>query len=229
MSSPLQGMKAQPMQSLFVGEVLPVIVYNIPTFEAKVCAKLQSEQMSSIWGKISGLTLISVTRPPRKFTPDHLCQISKKNERITVRLLIHVLCKPTHFFFHSFIATLSYSLQTSFISAMKDWADKYHVWGTPRGHLQGQTHDNSNTRIFHTKKEHIYMCSYIIPVVYIYGLSVLTTFQKGWTNCVPLLGYCHKYITFVKGMKCPTWILSTALNLEQKSPCLLKGYRIWRL
>ncbi len=49
----------------------------------------------------------------------------------TVRLLTHVLCKPTHFFFHSFIATRSYSLQTSFNSVLKDWADKYHVWGTP--------------------------------------------------------------------------------------------------
>ncbi len=37
----------------------------------------------------------------------------------------------------------------------------------PRGHLQGQTRDNSNTRFFHTKKEHIDMCSYIISVVYI--------------------------------------------------------------
>ncbi len=37
----------------------------------------------------------------------------------------------------------------------------------PQGHLQGQTRDNSNTRFFHTKKEHIYMCSYIIYVVYI--------------------------------------------------------------
>ncbi len=37
----------------------------------------------------------------------------------------------------------------------------------PRGHLQGQTRDNSKTRLFHTKKEHIDMCSYIISVVYI--------------------------------------------------------------
>ncbi len=49
----------------------------------------------------------------------------------TVRLLTHVLCKPTHFFFHSFIAAMSYSLQTSSNSLMKDWADKYHLWGTP--------------------------------------------------------------------------------------------------
>ncbi len=49
----------------------------------------------------------------------------------TVRLLIHVHCKPTQFFFHSFIATMSYCLQTSFNSVMKDWADKYHVSGTP--------------------------------------------------------------------------------------------------
>ncbi len=34
-------------------------------------------------------------------------------------------------------------------------------------HLQGQTRDNSNTRFFHTKKEHIHTCSYIISVVYI--------------------------------------------------------------
>ncbi len=47
------------------------------------------------------------------------------------RLLTHVLCKPTHFFFLAFIATMSFSLQTSFNSVMKDWADKYHVWGTP--------------------------------------------------------------------------------------------------
>ncbi len=49
----------------------------------------------------------------------------------TVRLPTHVHCKPTHFVFHSFIAKMSYSLQTSFNSLMKDWGDKYHVWGTP--------------------------------------------------------------------------------------------------
>ncbi len=83
----------------------------------------------------------------------------------TVRLLTHVPCKPTHFFFHSFITTMSFPLQTSFNSLMKDWADKYHV--SPRGQLHGKTRDNSNTRFFHTKKKHIYMCSYIISVVYI--------------------------------------------------------------
>ncbi len=36
----------------------------------------------------------------------------------------------------------------------------------PRGHLQGQTHDYSNMRFFHTKKEYIYTCSNIISVVY---------------------------------------------------------------
>ncbi len=53
----------------------------------------------------------------------------------TVRLLTHVLCKPTHFFFLSFIAAISYSPQTSFNSVMKDWADKYHVI-MHREHLQ---------------------------------------------------------------------------------------------
>ncbi len=37
----------------------------------------------------------------------------------------------------------------------------------PQGLHQGQTNDNSNTRFFHTKKEHIDMCSYIISVGYI--------------------------------------------------------------
>ncbi len=73
-------------------------------------------------------------------------------QKRTVRLLTNVLCKPTHFFFHSFIATMSYSPQISFNGVMKDWADKNHVWGTPTRSPQGQTRDNSNTRFFHTKK-----------------------------------------------------------------------------
>ncbi len=61
----------------------------------------------------------------------------------TVRLLTHVPCKPTYFFFHSFIVTMSYSLQTSFNRVMEDWPVKYHVWGSPpQGHLQGLTGDN---------------------------------------------------------------------------------------
>ncbi len=42
----------------------------------------------------------------------------------TVRLLTHVLCKPTHFFFQLFRATTSNSLQTRFNRVMKDWPDK---------------------------------------------------------------------------------------------------------
>ncbi len=78
----------------------------------------------------------------------------------TVSLQTQVLCKTTHFFFHSFIATISYSLQTSFNIVMKDWAVKYHVWATPRGHLQGQIRDNSNTRFF-TLKRNSYTCALI--------------------------------------------------------------------
>ncbi len=40
----------------------------------------------------------------------------------------------------------------------------------PRGHLQGQTRDNSNTRFFHTKNEHMDMCSYMISAVNIYHI-----------------------------------------------------------
>ncbi len=54
------------------------------------------------------------------------------------------------------------SHQTSFNRVMKDCP----TYGVPtKGHLQGQTRDYLNTHIFHTKKEHIYMCSYIISVV----------------------------------------------------------------
>ncbi len=70
----------------------------------------------------------------------------------TVRMLTHVLCKPTRFFFHSFIATMCYPLQTSFNSVMKDWADKAMYGVQPRCHLQGQTRDNSNTRFFTLKR-----------------------------------------------------------------------------
>ncbi len=38
----------------------------------------------------------------------------------TVRLLTQVHCKTTNFFFHSFTAAMSYSLQASFNSVMKD-------------------------------------------------------------------------------------------------------------
>ncbi len=84
-----------------------------------------------------------------------------------MRLLTHVLCKPTHFFFHSFIATMSYSPQTTFNNVMKDWVDKYHVWGTPT-----RSPSRSNSRLFkhaffHAKKDYIDMCSCIISVAYI--------------------------------------------------------------
>ncbi len=85
----------------------------------------------------------------------------------TVRLLTHVLCKPTHFFFHSFIGTMSYSHQTSFNSLMKGWADKYHVWGTPTRSPSRSNSREFKQAFFHSKKEHIDMCSYIISVVYI--------------------------------------------------------------
>ncbi len=50
---------------------------------------------------------------------------------LTVRLLTHVLCKLTHFFFQLFIATISNSLYISINRVMKDWHDKYHAWAIP--------------------------------------------------------------------------------------------------
>ncbi len=56
-----------------------------------------------------------------------------------------------------------------------------------RGHLQGQTRDNSNTHFFQAKKEHIYVCSYIISAVYtcriISCLKELTLFYHINTPC----------------------------------------------
>ncbi len=91
----------------------------------------------------------------------------KIGQRYTVRLLTHVLCKPMHFVFHSFIAYMSYSLQTSFKSVMKDWADKHHVKGTPTRSPSRSNSRHFKHAFFHTKKEHMYMCSYIISVIYI--------------------------------------------------------------
>ncbi len=103
----------------------------------KVCCRVRAFAVANEmgWGGVSvavaaaSANLSAASLPGRYFS---FYQISLNTEKIiTVRLLTHVLWKPTHFFFHSFIATMSYSLQTSFNSVMKDWADKCHVWGTP--------------------------------------------------------------------------------------------------
>ncbi len=92
-------------------------------------------------------------------------------ETDTVRLLTHVLYKPAHFFFHSFITTISYSLQvlvvlwkTGLINTM------YGV--PPQGHHQGQTRDNSNTYFF-TLKGNTYTCVLIKYLSDIYVVSYL--------------------------------------------------------
>ncbi len=56
----------------------------------------------------------------------------------TVRLLTHVLGKPTHFFFQLSIATMFISLQASFNSVMEDWPKNTMYGVPPQGHLQGQ-------------------------------------------------------------------------------------------
>ncbi len=43
--------------------------------------------------------------------------------------------------------------QASFDCVTKDRPEKYHVWGTPQGHLQGQTRDNKKTRLFTLKRK----------------------------------------------------------------------------
>ncbi len=65
---------------------------------------------------------------------------------------------------------------------MRDWDDKYHVWGTPRGHLPGQTRENSNTSFFHTKKEHVY--------IYVVYVCRIISCLKGFN----LFCHIHTYI-----------------------------------
>ncbi len=61
----------------------------------------------------------------------------------TVRLLTHVLCKQTHFFFQLIIATKPNSIQTSF---NREINTTYGV--PPQGHLQGQTRDTKKHTFF---------------------------------------------------------------------------------
>ncbi len=70
-----------------------------------------------------------------------------KEQYACMKLSIQCVCKLMFSanrrisFFHLFIATMSNSLQTSFNRVMKDWPDKYHIWGPPPAHPQGQTCD----------------------------------------------------------------------------------------
>ncbi len=97
--------------------------------DSKTFFPFPSLEVLSIWRK----HLPTLNAAERACTLEHHGGVRQHFGKIvpTVRLLTHVLCKPTHFFFHSFIATMSYCFQTSFISVMKAWADKYHVWDTP--------------------------------------------------------------------------------------------------
>ncbi len=47
--------------------------------------------------------------------------------------------------------------QASCNSVMKNWPDKYRIWGIPQGNIQGQIRDNLNMRyLFQYSREHIY-------------------------------------------------------------------------
>ncbi len=85
----------------------------------------------------------------------------------TVCLLTHVLCKPTHFCFHSFKATMSYSLQARFNLVIKDWPYKHHIWGTPTRSASRPNSRQFKHAFLHTKKEHVCLCYYIIYAVYL--------------------------------------------------------------
>ncbi len=54
----------------------------------------------------------------------------------TVCLLVHVLCRPTHFLFQLFIATMS--KQVSIVLRNIGSINTTH-WVPPQGHIQGQT------------------------------------------------------------------------------------------
>ncbi len=80
----------------------------------------------------------------------HICSV------LRMRWLTHVFCKPTHFFFHSFIATMPYCLQTSFNSVMKDWADE--CMGYPHKVIFKVKFAILQTRVFFTLKRNTYTC-----------------------------------------------------------------------
>ncbi len=64
-------------------------------------------------------------------TEERLADDKRQSPSCIERSQTHVLCKPTHFFFQLLIDRMSNYIQTSFTGAMKDWTDKYHLWGTP--------------------------------------------------------------------------------------------------
>ncbi len=105
-----------------------LIVYvDLPVHNVEICL-FSVAQGAKLLLKTSYMALLKeAVSPPHIHVKFRVCS----RPVCTVRLLTNVLCKPTHFFFHSCIATMSYPPQTSFSSLMKDWADKYHVWGTP--------------------------------------------------------------------------------------------------
>ncbi len=143
----------------------------------------------------------------------------RTTRQYTVHLLTHVICKPTPFFFLSFIATISYSLQISYNRVTKDWAKKNYVWGTPRGHLQGQTRDNSNMRFF-TLKRNIYTCVLIEYLSYVYVVSYLV-----WRDllCFTIFHTHIKWICrwkFIKNKK--TGKMKHAHNKDKARSIILK-------
>ncbi len=89
---------------------------------------------------------------------------------LTLCLLTHVLCKPTHLFFHLLIDTMSFTLQTRFSSVMKDWADKYHIWGTPTRSPFRSNSRSFKHASFHTKKN-TYTC---VPIWYLSFIRVVS-------------------------------------------------------
>ncbi len=115
------------------------MVYPFPCKGSYFKWALQTRKTLKRWYATSTLTSKSHLMKRKSLDPPKSGQTSIEpsnsdasfTSRYTVRLLTHILCKPTHLFFHPFITTMSYPLQTSFNSVMKDWADKYHVWGTP--------------------------------------------------------------------------------------------------
>ncbi len=92
--------------------------------------------------------------------------ISTAMHNHAVSVLTHVPRKPTHSFFQRFMATMSNFLQTSFNRVMKDWHDKYHVWGTPSRLPSRLISRYLKLAFFHCSREHICMCYYRTSGVY---------------------------------------------------------------
>ncbi len=75
----------------------------------------------------------------------------------------------------AFLFTIVYSqnVQTSYNRVRKDCLDRYHVWGTPQGHLQGPTCDFFKTLAFFNIQGYKCTCVVCEPVFLLFNFPCM--------------------------------------------------------